>query len=87
MLASRIVDGSAFNGLLFRIENEYKSSISGLIRGQEEIQAQTDERMKEIQTELDSAFCVFPKRKIEEYKSLCIQKFTADNMIYMYEKL
>lgn len=87
LLASRIVDGSAFNGLLFRIENEYKSSISGLIRGQEEIQAQTDERMKEIQTELDSAFCVFPKRKIEEYKSLCIQKFTADNMIYMYEKI
>lgn len=87
LLASRIADGSAFNGLLFRIENDYKSSISGLIRGQEEIQAQADERMKEIQTELDSALCVFPKRKIEEYKSLCIQKFTADNMIYMYENI
>lgn len=84
LLSFRVVEGAEFNGILHRLNNEYMSSIQGLIAGQEEIQRQADERMREIRAELDSPFCVRANSKIEEYRSLCVQKLVADNMIYMY---
>jgi hypothetical protein len=89
LISCRIVDGAGFSGILERLENDYLASIWRLIGGQEEIQRQADERMREIKVELESPLCLGPleNNKIEEYRSLCVQKLVADNMIDLYNKI
>lgn len=89
LLSFRVVEGAEFNGILHRLNNEYLASIQGFIGGQEEIQRQADARMREIRAELDSPLCVsvIANNKIEEYRSLCVQKLVADNMIYLYDTI
>lgn len=89
LLASRVMDGAQLNGILFRLQKDYMDSIQGLINGQELIRQQAEERMREIQSELDSPLCVGPLAggKIEEYRRQCIQKFRADSMIDMYRNI
>lgn len=84
LLSYRIVDGKEFNGVLFRIAEEYKASVDGLIAGQKELQAKMNQRMEVIKEELDAPICLKVGKLIEEYRELCVAKLVSDNMIEMY---
>ena len=87
LLSYRVVDGKDFNGIYYRITEEYKASVAGLIAGQNEIQAKMNQRMEVIKDELSSPLCVLPGGLIEEYRELCVAKLVSDNMVYMYDNI
>lgn len=86
LIGFRVVDGNGFNGLKERIQKEYVDSIQGLINGQEYVKQQAENRMREIQQELDNPILGVLKegKLIEEYRSCCVQSLVAENWIDMY---
>lgn len=87
LLAFRVVDGNGFNGIYQRITDDYLKSIDGLIAGQETLQAQINQRMREIKAELDTPLCIRANAKIEEYRELCVAMLVSKNMVDMYDDL
>ena len=84
LLSFRVIEGHGINGMWQRISEEYMDSVSGLIAGQNQMQNQMNQRMREIKEKLDSPFCI-KGGLIEEYRELCVAKLVSDNMIYMYD--
>ncbi len=87
LLSFRVIDGNSINGVLFRLENEYKASIQGFASGQEQLQLQMEARMREIKGELDAPFCFRTGSLIEEYRELCVARLVSENMVSLYTDL
>ena len=86
LISFRVVDGNGFNGLKEGIQKGYVNSIQGLINGQEVVRQQAENRMREIEKELDSPIfgALREGKLIEEYRSCCVQSLVAENWIIMY---
>lgn len=84
LFSFRVIDGNEINGILFRLENEYKPSIEGFVSAQEQMQVKMDEDMRKIKGELESIKGILPNRLIEEYREICVAKLVSENMVEMY---
>jgi len=87
LLASRVENGDAFNGILQRIKLDYVESVKQFRMSQKTRQTDLDREMREIKEKISSPLCVGPmlQNQIEKYRKCCVERLTSDNLLDLYD--
>lgn len=87
LLAARVENGDAFNGILQRIRMDYVDSVKQFRMGQKARQADLEREMRDIKEKISAPLCIGPvlQNQIEKYRKCCVERLTSDNLLDLYD--